>query len=821
MRKHQVEFPTKNQSRQLKKEIFQYFKSNRETFCFSYEWILGQVQPKTESLYIQNMFRFYTQGVVRRHDLYLKKVITLGDKQYIIKMESYGDSKKMRMQIGVNPLAYSFGKVMLDYKLRFYNHVTFKEENIIEAVTPTPQGLPVNEQNEQNLDELYRDGMRMVVLPVSKLIVLLEIKSAYSNHQNENIITAFHKSQTDSSFFSQVRYVHNEKMFFLQALNKTDTICVFTQLFEGPPAEFLVWNVSKKQDGLIPIFRLSEPLEGSIQDIFSFGGNEAGMLINLKKGNFPILKVFDYTKSPAQEKTSILDVISVKQNSLGGSNNFCLQEVYLTDVENQKIVWQRFGQGGSYFDVYNPVSNKITFQYLESESDDENQDDGMVDESRYDYNKVTSQDGKYILSYQSRLWKQKAQQCIYYRKKIFLSIMGRVSERKKCQNGKLHQGECLNFICYDPECKNNGILCSICRIESHQNHKTIPLKLFLSDITNKIQNNQKKNIKLDYLLNQLEKLNQQILYSLKETVENMAQQIKLFETECSDTIKRIREKITQQHFMNENMPKVIESIKNGEYTDVDIFKSECKSIVESISYKENKGFEIDIKPEKYIDSFSRTEQECIKTIKKASDQFIQQIKSLQNTLQNVGNQAFQNLVQFSFSQTLKSSTITLIDQKISTQTQNQDGENRFALLEPVLQLNKTAKFAFQVKNTTSWVGLGICLKNILQKRNFKFDYNNTGNGTYLVSSNGYTWSHSSKDDNRQRKGFGFENDSVVICIFDPVKKVIRFKKHKGQQIVCLNVDIPENENVYACVNLCNKNDSIEIINDAEILKEDF
>lgn len=65
------------------------------------------------------MFRFSIQGVVRRCDVFLSKTISFGGKEYVVRLESYGDSKKTRMQAGVNPLAYSFGKIMLDYVFLF------------------------------------------------------------------------------------------------------------------------------------------------------------------------------------------------------------------------------------------------------------------------------------------------------------------------------------------------------------------------------------------------------------------------------------------------------------------------------------------------------------------------------------------------------------------------------------------------------------------------------------------------------------------------------------------------------------------------------
>ena len=36
---------------------------------------------------------------------------------------------------------------------------------------------------------------------------------------------------------------------------------------------------------------------------------------------------------------------------------------------------------------------------------------------------------------------------------------------------------------------------------------------------------------------------------------------------------------------------------------------------------------------------------------------------------------------------------------------------------------------------------------IIKIFSFKFDYNNLGHGSYLISSNAYSWSHSVKEDN--------------------------------------------------------------------------
>ncbi len=37
----------------------------------------------------------------------------------------------------------------------------------------------------------------------------------------------------------------------------------------------------------------------------------------------------------------------------------------------------------------------------------------------------------------------------------------------ECNIGDLHEGETLNLVCIDAKCLNNGIICSVCRLEKH------------------------------------------------------------------------------------------------------------------------------------------------------------------------------------------------------------------------------------------------------------------------------------------------------------------------------------------------------------------
>lgn len=47
----------------------------------------------------------------------------------------------------------------------------------------------------------------------------------------------------------------------------------------------------------------------------------------------------------------------------------------------------------------------------------------------------------------------------------------------KCDEGELHQGEVLNFVCVDSKCSKKGLICPVCRMSDHQDHKvTLPCK---------------------------------------------------------------------------------------------------------------------------------------------------------------------------------------------------------------------------------------------------------------------------------------------------------------------------------------------------------
>ncbi len=51
----------------------------------------------------------------------------------------------------------------------------------------------------------------------------------------------------------------------------------------------------------------------------------------------------------------------------------------------------------------------------------------------------------------------------------------------ECPKGGFHEGELLNTVCLNDECKINALCCCVCVDELHKGHKTTTLKKLLID----------------------------------------------------------------------------------------------------------------------------------------------------------------------------------------------------------------------------------------------------------------------------------------------------------------------------------------------------
>ena len=76
------------------------------------------------------------------------------------------------------------------------------------------------------------------------------------------------------------------------------------------------------------------------------------------------------------------------------------------------------------------------------------------------------------------------------------------------------------------------------------------------------------------------------------------------------------------------------------------------------------------------------------------------------------------------------------------------------------------------------MGVGMALKKVITLGGFKFNYTAPLHGSYLISMNAYSWSHSEPIHNSKNQTFAYSTGDIIIMQYDPIFRVLTFKKHK-------------------------------------------
>ncbi|CAD8056824.1 unnamed protein product [Paramecium primaurelia] len=393
-------------------------------------------------------------------------------------------------------------------------------------------------------------------------------------------------------------------------------------------------------------------------------------------------------------------------------------------------------------------------------------------------------------------------------------IKSRVMNYLNCPYGDMHEGEQLNFVCLETTCKEMGLICPVCRTQKHSKHKVIPLKIFLADIYTNVNAKQNQN-SLESLLEQLDQVRLKMLSSLKDIVQKMVLQIKLLEDQINLSHKNTKQRLLEQNQTQMNFPQLFQQILNTQYKNVDLLKQDVRKIIENVSQQQPGKIEIDFKPQKLFDSYSKASQEAINQLQMLLTSFKQSTQKIAKPIEKFTLPIINhNQINFIFSQTMKSTTINVQDFKIATQSVQQNIENRFILIEPSIQ--DSCKIAFKILHLTNFIGLGIALKNVLQGKNLRFDYQAMGHGSYMASSNDHVWSHNKKEENMVSKQFPFGTGDIIIIDVNLENKIVKFKnKNSLNEPISLAFDIPENDEIVFCVNLGSAGERVEILDDWE------
>jgi hypothetical protein len=122
-----------------------------------------------------------------------------------------------------------------------------------------------------------------------------------------------------------------------------------------------------------------------------------------------------------------------------------------------------------------------------------------------------------------------------------------------------------------------------------------------------------------------------------------------------------------------------------------------------------------------------------------------------------------------------------MNSKIMRVKVNSASGERFALMKVGFASNSKAKYtwAIRINKLFGWIGLGASLKGVISKALLKFNYTTPGHGSYLISGNGYSWSHSQNENNSKNQVFNFGTGDTIIMQFNPAEGKISFKKHNS------------------------------------------
>lgn len=74
----------------------------------------------------------------------------------------------------------------------------------------------------------------------------------------------------------------------------------------------------------------------------------------------------------------------------------------------------------------------------------------------------------------------------------------------------------------------------------------------------------------------------------------------------------------------------------------------------------------------------------------------------------------------------------------------------------------------------SWIGIGICYKQLAQDASYYFNTDDIGHGGFLLTNDGYSWHHSDNSINSQIQTVSFTTNDIIILTYDPKRKILKF-----------------------------------------------
>lgn len=113
----------------------------------------------------------------------------------------------------------------------------------------------------------------------------------------------------------------------------------------------------------------------------------------------------------------------------------------------------------------------------------------------------------------------------------------------------MHTGELMNLVCVDSVCTKRGLICPVCRMNNHESHQILPLKVFLEEIKQLFMKNENNDDSLNNLsdyLRSLQNSRKELINILKIAAEEIAREFKTIEENIQANYIAIRRNILAQ-----------------------------------------------------------------------------------------------------------------------------------------------------------------------------------------------------------------------------------------------------------------------------------
>ena len=75
---------------------------------------------------------------------------------------------------------------------------------------------------------------------------------------------------------------------------------------------------------------------------------------------------------------------------------------------------------------------------------------------------------------------------------------------------------------------------------------------------------------------------------------------------------------------------------------------------------------------------------------------------------------------------------------------------------------KKITWAIKINKLVGWIGVGLCIRKMIIDFGYKFNSGIIGHGSYMISFNGYTWSHHESLNNAKCQSYNFSTGDIII-----------------------------------------------------------